>query len=83
MQTRRLLFVRPPRPASLAPIYVALVLLFAVSLVGFLVAYWPADPVPATSRSSGGEATTAGSAFAGALRLEPGVRERRSRGVWM
>jgi hypothetical protein len=82
MQTRRLLFVQPPRAASLAPIYVALLLLFAVSLLGFLIAFWPEDTANAASRRSGGEATPAGRAFEGGMRVTPDASKPPSRRVW-
>jgi len=42
-----------PAVASLAPIIVALMLLGSVSLLGFIVAYWPAEPAVATARIRG------------------------------
>jgi hypothetical protein len=40
MGTRRLLFVRPPRKASLVPIYGALVLLASLGVAGLGLALW-------------------------------------------
>jgi len=39
--------------ANLAPIVVVLVLLVSISLLGFIVAFWPAEPAAAAPRTRG------------------------------
>ena len=78
MRSDRLLFTHSPLKASLAPIYAALLLLVAMGLIGFVIAYWPATEsheVPRTSDAS--EPPTR--AFESGLRLPPEGRAPRSR----
>jgi hypothetical protein len=49
MRAHRLIFARPPRAASLLPIYAALLAVAAIALVGFVVAFWPHSESPRSS----------------------------------
>ena len=46
MQARRLLLVVPGRFTRLSPAYIAILLLAALGLLGFMVASWGSDAVP-------------------------------------
>ena len=59
MHSRRLLFLAPRPRLSLAPILAALWSLVALSLTGFVVAFWPKDPAPAAYQPGRGEAAPA------------------------
>jgi hypothetical protein len=52
MRAGRLLFAQPPREASLAPIYGALLALIAAGLCGLAIAFWPGAHEPPERRSA-------------------------------
>ena len=83
MHTRRLLFVSPRSRVRLAPVYVALLSLVALSLLGFVVAFWPEQPAASAYRPDDSEVATAGRSYEGASRLPPEAPEQRSRRNWM
>jgi hypothetical protein len=83
MAIRRLLLVRPPREANLAPIYAALFLLVFLSFLGIVVAIWPKDHSPAAYPADSDRAAPASQPFEGSLRSPPDGREPPKRGNWM
>lgn len=83
MLARRMLFVRPRPLASLAPLYLALLLIVALSLFGFAVALWPEDPAPAAIQMGDRQSAPASRVFEGGLELPPAPQAPRSRSNWM
>jgi hypothetical protein len=81
MNNRRLIFVRPPRMASLVPIYAALLLIAVISVVGLVAALWPSDRQP-LSRAPAGDMTS-GQPVEGVHRLpaRPPDLPGRTRGI--
>ena len=79
MRSDRLLFTHSPLKASLAPIYAALLLLVAMGLVGFVIAYWPAGPESSEVRRTSEASEPRSRALEGGLRLPPEARVPRSR----
>ena len=78
MRADRLLFTHSPPQASLAPIYAAILLLVAMGLIGFVVAYWPAGESNEVRRTS--EASEPRSrALEGGLQVPAEARVPRSR----
>lgn len=83
-QSRRLLFVQARHPASIAPIYLAVLSLVFLGLVALLVTWWPLGK-GARPPYGAGEAQVApagGSAQRG-LRIPPGPRKPGARAVSM
>lgn len=83
--TRRFLFLRTARKASLAPIYLVLLGIVSLALIGLLAALWaPASELPAQAR---GEERPAGDSrsFEGSYRPAPSPAPPKSRrpGTWM
>jgi len=83
MRENRLIFAPERGEASLAPIYLALLVLVAVSLLGFAIALWSDDPAPARppqgQKASG---TASGPSSARGDALPDGSRTRKP-GTWM
>ncbi len=79
---RRVLLVPTPRRASLAPVYLSLLLLACASLLGLLVAAWPREPGPGPSQPHVPSAT-AGQSFEGRLFAPAEARGSRRPGTWM
>ncbi len=68
----------------MAPVYLALLLLVAFSLIGFGLALWHQDdPARSTYRSEVGVPTRAGRLSDEDLRPVPIPAERRVHGTWM
>ena len=82
MATYRLLFVRPRREATLAPIYAALSLLVFVSCIGIAVALWREPSAPA-AKPAQGRAPAASNPFEGGLRRPPDAPKSPKRSTWM
>jgi hypothetical protein len=83
MNTRRILLVTAPRTATLAPIYAALLLLVALSLLGLVVAAWPTDPVPVGSAAAHVEAAANRHTVEEDLRQSPRNHGSRVRAIWL
>jgi hypothetical protein len=81
MSSRRLIFVRPRRQASLAPIWWALLVIAVVSVAGLVAALWPADRPPELPQASSRPSSTA--PFEGSLLVPARPREQpgRTRGI--
>jgi hypothetical protein len=69
------------KTASLAPIVVALMLLASVSLLGYVVAFWPGEPTGAPAQPRDEPAPSALRSFEGSS-FAP-APERRPRSQWM
>ncbi len=82
MLARRMLFVRPPHAASLAPLYVALLAIVAFSVFGFAVALWPEDATSAP-RMGAGHSAPASRSSEGGPHPAPDSRAPRSRSTWI
>ncbi len=78
---RRLLLVPTPRRASLAPVYLSLLLLAWASLLGLLVGVWPREPVPVQPPPV--PPAAAGRSFEGRLLAPPEVPRSRRPGTWI
>lgn len=71
----------PATKASLAPIFVALLSVMSVSLLGFVVAFWPEEPARPHRPAAETSVTAAPQAFDGRPDFVP-LREQ-GRGRWM
>ena len=72
MNTQRLLFVQPPRLASLAPIYGALLGLLSAAFLRVAVFFWPGNTAPSASQPDANQVMPA------TVSPEPGVTRARS-----
>ena len=79
MRSDRLLFTHAPLQASLAPIYAALLILVAMGLIGFVIAYWPTDPDSQAVRRTSEAAEPRTRAFEGGLHVPAEGRAPTSR----
>jgi len=82
----RHLFVRSPG-AGLVPIYAALVALVSLSLLAFIVSFWPEDSVsasqPAAKPAPQAAPQSAPRASEGGLRVPPDAPRSKPRGTWL
>lgn len=84
MNTPRLLFVRPRRRGSMAPIYAAILLLVSLALIAFVAAILPQRYLPSALRAGRQEASSPASrSIEAGLRAPRDTRQPRSRGTWM
>ena len=79
MRSDRLLFTDSPAKASLAPIYAAILILVALGLIGFVIAYWPADSGSNAARRTSEASQPRTPVSEGGLRVPPEGRAPRSR----
>jgi hypothetical protein len=80
--TRRFLYVKPPRQVTLAPIYLALLVLVALALLGLLVAVWAPASEPGARRQLDGDRPDDSRSFGGSYLPAPPSKPARS-GTWM
>ena len=78
MRAARLSFVQPPREASLAPIYGALLALVAASLCALAIAFWPSAHEPLPERRDA-ESPHRTQASEGRLQVSPELLPPRTR----
>jgi hypothetical protein len=85
MFKRRMLFAGSGCTTRLAAIYAAFLSLGALSVTGFVVAFWPTDPPPAQRAhpSPDAEAAQAGGSSGGSVRKPPEARVPRNPSTWM
>lgn len=81
MGTRRLLFVRPSRRASLVPIYAALLLVASLGLAGLGLGMWLDPPAPSAQQQDDRHAGPKDGPVNGALNAP--VSPPRIHGTWM
>ena len=83
MPVDRLLFARPRREATIAPIYVAILSLVSLGLLAFIVVMWPDDPKPTAPRPGEAQAAPVSRSLESGQRLPQDPRESRRDSRWM
>ena len=82
--SRRLLFVQPRHPASLAPIYLAMLSLAFLGLVALLVGFWPRGAsTPSAYGAAPAQAAPAGGIAERGFLVPEKPRKPGARTVWM
>ena len=75
MNTRRLIFVQAPRPASLKAVYLAILAIAVLALLGFALAWWPRAHATADYRPVRNEAASSSRAQEGGSLIPSRVRD--------
>lgn len=81
--TRRFLFLRSPRKAAMAPVYLFLLGLLAAGLLGLFLALGPRDSTPVAQRPVDRDSGAEGRSREGSYRPPPSSPKPRNPSKWM
>lgn len=83
MKMQRPIFIRPPRPDGLAPIYLALLAIVILSAMGFGIALWPSESVARSAQPQDAERMNVGCPVEGDVHVPASVPAPVRRSHWM
>jgi hypothetical protein len=83
MRIRRLLWVRPGRKRSLAPMYLALWLVAPLGALEFVIDFWLGETAPSVHRPAQAKPANESQSSGSGVRLPPNGTDPRARRIWI